>query len=69
MLGCLDGAQETLQPVLTTPPERRVRPLLLLLDKVRRMGSGPALATERIVGTIREAIVDFQRHWAIKELN
>ncbi len=69
MLGCLDGAQETLRPVLSTPPEHRVRPLLLLLDKVRTMGSAPALAAEPIVGTIQEAIVAFQRDTAIKELN
>jgi DNA-binding XRE family transcriptional regulator len=69
MLGRLDGAEEALRPVLAIAPQHRVRPLLFLLSEVDAIASAPAFDNEPVVSTIREAIVDFRRGTAIKELN
>jgi hypothetical protein len=69
LLGRLDGAEEALRPVLSTAPEHRVRPLLFLMDEVRAMVSVPPVASEPIVRTIHDAILDFRRHTAVRELN
>ncbi|HEY0687611.1 MAG TPA: hypothetical protein VGD71_01115, partial [Kribbella sp.] len=60
MLGAPDGAAEALQPVLQTPPEHRVRPLLRRVGEVAALAAieGPRPAAAITTG-IRESIADF----------
>ncbi|MFK4087205.1 hypothetical protein ACI2LF_24070 [Kribbella sp. NPDC020789] len=63
MLGEPDGAAEALQPVLETPPEHRVRPLLRRVGEVAELAAveGPRRAGAITTG-IRESIADFTVH-------
>ncbi|MFD7161166.1 hypothetical protein ACFV9C_41735 [Kribbella sp. NPDC059898] len=60
MLGEPDGAAEALQPVLETPPEHRVRPLLRRVGEVAALAAveGPRPAAAVTTG-IRDSIADF----------
>jgi hypothetical protein len=62
MLGEPDGAAEALQPVLETPPEHRVRPLLRRVGEVAALAAveGPRPAAAITTG-IRDAVADFTR--------
>ncbi|MGQ0773415.1 MAG: hypothetical protein ACT4NY_03200 [Pseudonocardiales bacterium] len=68
-LGQFDGAAETLIPVLDTPPEHRVRPLLQRLDEVHAQAVACEQRGEPTLHTLCEAITDFQRHAVVAELN
>lgn len=69
VLGELDGAVEALTPVLETPSEHRVRPLLQ-----RRTAEAASFAvdgrdaSDPVVRRIQGSLVDFHRETVIKEL-
>jgi hypothetical protein len=64
----LDGAAEALAPVLATPPEHRVRPLLQRVAEVGKMVSAPSAATTRVARGITAGVAEFGRHPALAEL-
>lgn len=62
-LGQLDGAVETLAPVLEdTAPEHRVQPLVQRLGDVFTLSLTVGRHGEPALVTMREAITDFRRH-------
>ncbi|MQA16626.1 MAG: hypothetical protein GEV09_21585 [Pseudonocardiaceae bacterium] len=65
-LGELDGAEQAITPVLATPPEHRVRPLLQRFTDVYTQVS--TYADEEIGRDMREAITAFGRENVSKEL-
>ncbi len=60
--GELDGAAEALGPVLATPPEHRVRPLLHRVAEVGRMVSTPSMTSARMARDIASGVAEFGRH-------
>ncbi|MGX7829776.1 helix-turn-helix transcriptional regulator [Actinokineospora sp. 24-640] len=65
-LGELDGAALALAPVMATPPEHRVRPLLQRLTEAR--AAAGSFIGEPIADRIRDEIADFTRHPGVPEL-
>ena len=64
----LDGAAEALGPVLTTPPEHRVRPLLHRVSEVGMMVTALDKGKMRIGRGIAAGVAEFGRHPALAEL-
>lgn len=64
----LDGAAEALAPVLATPPEHRVRPLLHRVAEVGKMVTAPSTANTRLVRGIAAGVAEFGHHPALAEL-
>jgi hypothetical protein len=64
----LDGAAEALAPVLATPPEHRVRPLLQRVSEVGKMVTTPRTAPGRVARGIAAGVAEFGRHPALAEL-
>jgi hypothetical protein len=62
MLSEPDGAAEALQPVLETPPEHRVRPLLRRVTEVAALAQVEGPRPAAISTGIRDSIADFTRH-------
>jgi transcriptional regulator with XRE-family HTH domain len=67
-LGQLDGAVEALSPILDTPAEHRVRPLLQRLDEVHTQALTCKQQDEPALRGLREAITDFRRQAVVPEL-
>ena len=65
MLGELDGAAESVGPVMATAEEHRVRPLIRRMADVHELAAAPSRAAEPITTGIRDGIAEFVRHPAI----
>jgi hypothetical protein len=63
-----DGATEALTPVLGTPAEHRVRPLLQRLTEVRTQAMTCEQPDDPALRGLCEAITDFRRQAVIAEL-
>jgi hypothetical protein len=59
LLNELDGARETLLPVLATAPEHRVRPLVQMVDNIAQMTIGLKYRNSPIASDIRNVAVEF----------
>lgn len=67
-LGQLDGAEDTLMPVLDPTPEHRMRPLLIRMHDVYVAAAKPEYRHEPIAKRICDAAMTFQRDTVTKEL-
>lgn len=66
ILGELDGAQESLAPILDTAPEYRVLPLLQRVTEISKMVADGKYAAALPAAQIREAVTDFRIDHASK---
>lgn len=69
MLGELDGASESLVPVLTTLPEHRVLPLVQRVGEIAQIAEGSAQRAESEIVAMGEAIADFRGNSDPKSLS
>ncbi|MGH3781563.1 MAG: hypothetical protein ACRDRO_13300 [Pseudonocardiaceae bacterium] len=68
LAGELDGASETLLPVLETAPEHRVRPLLQRVYEIFRMAADYREGTNMTAAKMQDAIDEFRDFRACKPL-
>lgn len=67
--GDMSAAEHTLQPVLETAPQHRVRPLLHRVAEVDTIAAQAAKPLDPAARRVRTSIAEFQRETVIKELS